>query len=168
MVFLSLGKTISWCGRDGRCEHAIVFMRKPTFVLPRQAKGNHHRTTKAAVSLLDDRALNGTAFVSEQSGLCMEATAPAITEGEEEPEAAGGSATPAAAAAAAAAWRVIQAKCDHSNPRQAWGLNTSSMQLQLLADGASGAGAGASGAGQCLEIPNIPTHNGQPDGHLGE
>jgi hypothetical protein len=92
----------------------------------------------------------------------MEATAPAITEGEEEPEAAGGSATPAAAAAAAAApWRVIQAKCDHSNPRQAWGLNTSSMQLQLLADGASG-------AGQCLEIPNIPTHNGQPDGHLGE
>jgi hypothetical protein len=150
--------------RTRNCFHA-----KRTFVLPRQAKGNHHRTTKATVSLLDDRALNGTAFVSEQSGLCMEATAPAITEGEEEPEAAGGSATPAAAAAAAAApWRVIQAKCDHSNPRQAWGLNTSSMQLQLLADGASGAGAGAGGAGQCLEIPNIPTHNGQPDGHLGE
>ena len=54
-----------------------------------------------------DWTLNGTAFISSQSGLCMEAK-----------QAAAGSG-------------LVQARCDAANPRQRWSLDPSSMQLRL-------------------------------------
>jgi len=51
--------------------------------------------------------------------------------------------------------KVILAVCDQSKATQRWTFDSSSMQLRLA------------GLKQCLQIPNIPRHNGKPDRHRG-
>lgn len=99
-------------------------------------------------------ALNGTFFVSAQSGLCLTAAAEQAGAHEER---------------STTARQVVQAKCDPSNLRQAWSLNRSSMQLQLLQPSEPGDHArDSTESPQCLQIPDLPAHNGKPDRHLGE
>ena len=96
-------------------------------------------------------ALNGSSFISAQTGLCLEAKATLMEVGR--------------------TWRVIQARCDPDNPWQAWVLNTSSMQLQLLQKQLSVHGDGTGSASpECLalQIPDIEGHNGHADRNLGE
>eukprot|EP01051_Picozoa_sp_SAG22_P023212 SAG22_NODE_5891_length_935_cov_0.761962_1_plen_161_part_00 len=84
-------------------------------------------------------SLNGSSFASKQSRLCMEAAATVDS--------------------ATGRRGVVQAECDRANSQQQWSFVEGSMQLRL-------AGAGG-GAGQCLQIPDMPEHNGMPDRHLG-
>ena len=58
--------------------------------------------------------------------------------------------------AAVAHAKVVLAVCDHSKPAQRWTLDPYAMQLHLA------------GRKQCLQIPNMPNHNGKPDGHRSD
>jgi hypothetical protein len=95
-------------------------------------------------------ALNGSSFISAQTGLCLEAKATSMEAGR--------------------AWGLVQARCDPDNPRQAWVLNSSSMQLQLLQTQLSVHGDRVGTSPECLalQIPDIKGHNGHADRSLGE
>eukprot|EP01048_Picozoa_sp_COSAG05_P015956 COSAG05_NODE_1991_length_3734_cov_3.674828_1_plen_606_part_00 len=90
-------------------------------------------------------ALNGTAFVNLHSGLCMQALSMAV----------GAS--------------LVQAPCDGANILQRWASNASTGALRLVVGANTTAAAAAAAAPThdlCLQSPEVPGHDGRPEGAL--
>eukprot|EP01047_Picozoa_sp_COSAG01_P058919 COSAG01_NODE_7006_length_3395_cov_4.820388_1_plen_643_part_00 len=99
-------------------------------------------------------ALNGTAFVNTHSGLCMEAApAPAAAGADDDDD-------PGSRGGGAPLTSVVQAPCDPDNTCQQWRADPLAGSLQLLHP------AAAASAPLCLQMPDIPGHDGKPDGAL--
>jgi hypothetical protein len=100
------------------------------------------------------------ALVSDQSGLCAEAV---FKSGADVGE-------------------VVQMPCNASNPWQQWSYNISSAQLRLetvplptpslpnsvpTSSPSLPQQQAQTHAPMCIQVPNIPAHNGKPDGYIG-